>query len=145
MKKKCRVEVVDLQQAVMVQGLIVMAAARAAKTGASFEDILEIVRTHMPRLEMRAAFDTLEYLQQGGRIGKTQALLGSLLKVNPIIGLKDGEVFPFANKRSRAKAIDCLCNFVMSYPRIEELAIEYAAVLDEAEMLAERPGARLSR
>ena len=42
--------------------------------------------------DIRAAFDTLEYLQRGGRIGKAQAFLGSLLKVNPIIGLKDGEV-----------------------------------------------------
>ena len=48
----------------------------------------------LPRVEIRAAFDTLEYLKRGGRIGKAQALLGSMLKVNPIITLKDGVVEP---------------------------------------------------
>ncbi len=138
MKKKCRLEVIDSQSAVMAQGFIVMAAARAAQAGASFDEVLDIVRHNIPRVDMRAAFDTLEYLKRGGRIGKAQAFLGSMLSVNPIIGLKGGEVFPFARERSRAKAIDYLYDFVMSYAHIEGLAIEYATVLDEAEMLVER-------
>ncbi len=138
MKKKCRVEVVDSQCAVMAQGFIAMSAARAAKSGASFGEVLDTVYHNIPRADMRAAFDTLEYLQRGGRIGKAQALLGSVLKINPIIGLKDGEVFPFGKERSRAKAIDHLYNFTMSFAHIEELALEYATALDEAEMLAER-------
>jgi len=138
MKRECRVEVVDSKCAVMAQGFVVMAAAKAAQTGASFDEVLDIAHRNIPRVDMRAAFDTLEYLQRGGRIGKAQAFLGSMLRMNPIIGLKDGEVFPFGRERSRAKAIDHLYNFVMSYPHIEELAIEYATALDEVEMLAER-------
>ncbi|MFC1893139.1 DegV family protein [Chloroflexota bacterium] len=138
MKKKCRVEVVDSQSAVMAEGLIAMAAARAAQSGASFDEVLDIAHRNIPRVGMRAAFDTLEYLQRGGRIGKAQAFLGSMLKINPIIMLKDGEVFPAAKERSRAKAVDYLYNFVMSYSHIEEMAIEYATTIDEAEMLAER-------
>ena len=138
MKKQCRVEVVDSQLAVMALGLVAMTAARAAKTEAGLDEVLDIVHHNIPRADMRAAFDSLEYLKRGGRIGKAQAFLGSKLKFNPILGLKDGEVIGVARPRSRAKAIDHLYDFVMSYSRIEEMAIEYATALDEAEMLAER-------
>ncbi len=138
MKRKCRVEVIDSQCAVMAEGMIVIAAARAANAGASLDEVIKLVHHNMKRVDMRAAFDTLEYLQRGGRIGRAQAFLGSLLKMNPIIGIKDGEVFPFAKKRSRAKAIDYLYNFAMSFANIEEMAVEDATTPDEAEKLVER-------
>jgi DegV family protein with EDD domain len=138
MKKKCRVEVLDSQWAIMPQGFIAIAAAKAAQSGASLDEVLDVARHTMHRVDMRAAFDTLEYLERGGRIGKAQAFLGSLLKVNPIIGLKDGEVYPVARERSRAKAIDYLYNFAASFGTIEGLAVEYAADLDEANRLVQR-------
>jgi DegV family protein with EDD domain len=138
MKKKCRVEVIDSQWAAMAQGFLAITAAKAAKAGAGLDEVLAVVHRNMSRVGLLGAFDTLEYLKRGGRIGKAQAFLGSVLKVNPVIGLKDGEVFPVTRERSRAKAIEQLYNFVMSYSNIEELAIEYATNRDEAEMLAER-------
>ena len=135
MKKRCRVEVLDSQWAVMAQGFIAIAAAKVARAGANLDEVLDAARHTMRRVEMRAAFDTLEYLERGGRIGKAQAFLGSLLKVNPIIGLKDGEVYPVGRERSRAKAIDRLYDFVTSYGNVEGLAVEYAADSDEANKL----------
>jgi fatty acid-binding protein DegV len=61
-----------------------------------------------------------------------------LLKVNPIIGLKDGEVYPVARERSRARAIDYLYDFAISFGNVEGLAVEYAADMDEANKLAQR-------
>ena len=90
----CRIKVIDSGVAVMAQGFIVIKAAQAAKDGAKLDELLKIVEDNLPRVDMRAAFDTLEYLQRGGRIGRAQALLGSMLKVNPIIMLKDGVVEP---------------------------------------------------
>lgn len=138
MKKKCRVEVLDSQWAVMAQGFIAIAAARAARAGVSLDEVLDAARRTMRRVDMRAAFDTLEYLERGGRIGKAQAFLGSLLKVNPIIGLKDGEVYPVGRERSRAKAMDRLYDFAASFGNVEGLAVEYAADLDEANKLVQR-------
>mgnify|MGYP000219494805 CR=1 FL=1 len=138
MKKRCRVEVLDSQWAVMAQGFITIAAAKAAQSGASLDEVLDVARQTSRRVDMRAAFDTLEYLERGGRIGKAQAFLGSLLKVNPIIGLKEGEVYPCARERSRAKAIDYLYNFVASFDNIEGLAVEYATDSDEADRLFQR-------
>jgi DegV family protein with EDD domain len=138
MKKQCRVEVVDSQWAVMAQGFIAIAAAKAAQAGASFDEVLDVARHTIHRVDMRAAFDTLEYLERGGRIGKAQAFLGSLLKVNPVIGMKDGEVHPYARERSRAKAIDYLYNFATSFGNVEGLAVEYATDCDEANRLLQR-------
>jgi DegV family protein with EDD domain len=138
MKKRCRIEVLDSQWAVMAQGFIAIAAAKAAQAGAGIDEVLSVARRAMQRVGICAAFDTLEYLERGGRIGKAQALLGSLLKVNPIIGLKDGEVYPCARERSRAKAIDYLYNFAERFSKVEGLAVEYATNLDEAEKLVQR-------
>ncbi|MFC1903304.1 DegV family protein [Chloroflexota bacterium] len=138
MKRKCRVEVVDSKWAVMAQGFIVMAAARAAQAGASFNEVLDMVRSNIPRVDMRAAFDTLEYLKRGGRIGKAQALLGSALKINPIISIKEGLVEPAGRMRSRAKAIDYLYKFAAGYSHIEGIAVEDAACSEDADLLAER-------
>jgi len=138
MKRKCRVEVVDSQWVLMAQGLIVIAAARAAQAGASFDEVAAITHRNVKRVDFRAAFDTLEYLERGGRIGKPQAFLGSILKINPIITLKDGVVHSAGRERSRTKAIDHLYNLATSYSHVEEMAIEDAATPDEAEMLAER-------
>jgi DegV family protein with EDD domain len=138
MKKKCRVEVLDSQWAVMAQGFIAIAAAKAAQAMASLDEVLDVARHTMHRVDMCAAFDTLEYLERGGRIGKAQAFLGSLLKVNPIIGMKDGEVRPLARERSRAKAIDRLYDFITSFSNVEQLAVEYATDSDEANRLIRR-------
>ena len=138
MKRKCRVEVIDSLSATMTQGFIVMKAAQAAQAGASLDEVMEVIRKSIPRVEFRAVFDTLEYLRRGGRIGRAQAFLGSMLKINPIVTLKDGVVEPAGKTRSRAKAIDYLCDFAMSFSQIEEMAVEDTACPDEADMLVER-------
>ena len=138
MKKKCRVEVIDSQLAVMAQGFVVIKAAKAAQTGASFDEIVEVARKTIPRANLLATFDTLEYLRRGGRIGHAQAFLGSMLKVNPLITLKDGIVEPAGRTRSRAQSIERLYSFAMSYTSIEEIAVEDTACPDEAEALVDR-------
>lgn len=145
MPRKCRVEVIDSLLAVMAQGLVAITAARAAKEGASFDEVVGIVHRNMKRAGFRAAFDTLEYLRRGGRIGKAQAFLGSVLKVNPILTLKDGLVEPAGRERSRARAIEHLYNFAMSYSHIDEISVEDGACHSDAEVLVEQLGSRFAR
>ncbi len=140
MEDKYRIEVIDSGTAVMAEGFVVIRAARAAKDGASIDEIKKIVRRELSRVDMRAAFDTLDYLQRGGRIGKAQALLGSMLKVNPIITVRDGVVEPAGRARSRAKAIDHLYDFAASYKHLEEVAVEDAACPSDSDYLVERLG-----
>ncbi len=145
MKRKCRVEVINSQWAVMAQGFLVIKAAKAAQAGAGLDELMDLVQSNIPRVDFVAAFDTLEYLKRGGRIGKAQAFLGSILKINPIITLRNGVVEPVGRTRSRAKAIDYLYNFARSYSHIEEMAVENAACPDEADELVERLSTQFPR
>jgi DegV family protein with EDD domain len=140
MKRKCQVEVIDSRWAAMGQGFIVMAAAKTAIAGGGIPEIKEVIKKTISRVNFYATFDTLEYLRRGGRIGRAQAFLGSVLKINPIITLKNGLVEPVERVRSRAKALDMLFQFAKSYTKIEEIAVEDSASPAEAEALVERLG-----
>lgn len=138
MRRSCRVEVLDSGTATLTEGFIVMKAAEAAQAGASMEETAEIARRARSRVDFLCTFDTLEYLRRGGRIGAASAFLGSVLKINPLIALRDGVIVPAGRTRSRAKAVDRLVEFAASYSSIEELAVENTDCPEEAEALVER-------
>ena len=137
---KARIEIIDSQLVIMGLGLIVIAVAKAAQSGATLDEAAKMVRQYMPRAHSVMLVDTLKYLAKGGRIGKAQGMLGSLLSVKPVLTVKDGEVSPMTRMRSRAAGIDYLCNYVAGYPNIAELAVEHATTRQEAEALADRLG-----
>jgi len=135
MKQKCRVEVIDSQLAIIAEGLLVIATAKAAQGGASLDELVDKTHRNMERIDLRATFDTLDYLKRGGRIGKAEAFLGSILKINPIITLKDGVIEPAGRTRSRTKAIELMCSFVEDYSHIEELAVEDATTPADTDLI----------
>jgi len=137
-KLDARIEVIDTQQVAGALMLVVITAAEAAKAGANFEQVVSLVKDTVQRTHVRMAFDTLEYLRRGGRIGKAQALLGSLLKIHPVLGLKDGEAFPHHRARNRAGAVDFLVNFARGFAKIEKMVVEDATTPQEADDLVDR-------
>jgi len=137
-KSKCKIEVIDSNWAAMAQGMIVIAVAEAAKKGASLEELKQIAHVTMARVDLHATFDTLEYLRRGGRIGHARAFVGSVLKTNPIVTLRNGIVEPVTQARSRAKAVDLLVEFVKSFSEVEKIAVEDAACSEEAEILVKQ-------
>jgi len=145
MKSEARLEIIDSLSAMVGLGLIVISAAKVAKAGASLDEVIDVVRSSMSRVDFRLAFDTLEYLRKGGRIGTAQAFLGSALKVNPILTIKNGLTEGVTRVRSRVKAVDYLGDFVMGFPDVEELAIEDATTPAESETLADRLGSKFPR
>jgi DegV family protein with EDD domain len=137
---ECSVEVVDSETLSMALGLIVIAAARAAKAGKSLDEVEAVARQTIPKIRLLALLDTLKYLLLGGRIGKAKALLGSILNVKPILTLKDGEVVPAGQVRTRAKGMDKLFEFVENSKDTQELTVVHSTTPDEAQALAERLG-----
>ena len=140
MKRKCLVEVIDSQWATMAQGFIVMNAARAANAGATISELKALVQCDITRVDIRAVFDTLEFLRRGGRIGRAQAFLGSTLKIKPAITLREGVVVPAGKVRTKVKVIDYLHAFAKSYSQIDEIAVEDTASTEEADLLVESLG-----
>ena len=149
-QKKCRIEVIDSQSVAMGQGLIVLAAANAAQQGASLDELTDLVRKALGRCHWITYFDTLKYLAKGGRIGKAQGLLGSVLSIKPILTIREGEIHPVTRLRSKSAGIEYLYNFMTSFQRVEALAVEHTTMPDEADRLAERltvafPGVNIRR
>lgn len=99
-----RVEVVDTLQVAMSQGWAAIEAARAAMNGLSFDAVLQEARGVAQEGMMIQTADTLRYLHMGGRIGKAQRLMGSLLNIKPLIGMQDGEIVALGTTRSRLRA-----------------------------------------
>lgn len=99
-----RVEVVDTLQVAMAQGWAAIEASRTALAGLSFEAVLERAREVAQQSMMIQTADTLRYLHMGGRIGRAQHLVGSLLNIKPVIGMEDGEIVALGTARSRLKA-----------------------------------------
>jgi DegV family protein with EDD domain len=100
-----RVEVVDGQTGAGGLGCLVVAAARAAEDGADLTAVAEAVQQARERLEMWFCLDTLEYLRRGGRIGAAQAMLGSALKIKPILTF-GSEIAPVGRVRTRRRALE---------------------------------------
>ena len=133
----CPIEVLDTQQASMAVGLIAMVAARAAKAGATLEEVVEVANGAIGRAHCVALLDTLEYLVKGGRIGKARALVGTLLKIKPLITIQDGEVHDFAKERTRRKAIARLERAAHELAPFSSASVMYSTSRDEADALAE--------
>lgn len=88
------VRVVDSWSNCVGLGLQVIFASRLADRGCSADEIVVRLESIRERLHFLFAVDTLEYLKKGGRIGKAQAFLGTLLGIKPILGMQHGEVVP---------------------------------------------------
>ena len=139
-EKRCPIEVVDSQLITISLGLVDIAAAAVANAGGNLQQVLEEVKQAIPNIHLLGLLDTLKYLLLGGRIGRAKALLGSILNVKPLLTLKDGEVMPVTQARSRAKGIDKLFDFVKNAESIQDLAVAYNTTPNEAQALVERLG-----
>ena len=134
----CPIEVVDSQTVSVALGLITIAAAEAARQGKDLQQVLNVAKDAMDNTYSLCILDTLKYLQIGGRIGKAKALLGTMLNVKPLITVKDGEVVPVGQVRSRAKGLGQLFEFIQKAERIDDLAIGYSTTLDDALSLSQQ-------
>ncbi|MEK7849083.1 MAG: DegV family protein [Chloroflexota bacterium] len=133
-----KVAVVDSQNVSLGTGLLVMAAARAAQEGHDLGQVVAGLQSAIPRAQMLFLLDTLEYLHKGGRIGRAQAFLGSLLNIKPILHIKEGEVHPLERARSRGKAISRLCEMVAARGPAQALGVIYTTTPQEAEEVASK-------
>jgi DegV family protein with EDD domain len=134
----CRIEIVDSQKIIMSFGLAVIAAAKMANAGAGMDEIITGLKARLENSQLVAYFDTLKYLAKGGRVGKAQGLVGSLLSVKPILTIKDGEMAPLTRVRSKAAGIDYLYNAVANTKNVESVGVEYCTTPEDADMLIER-------
>ena len=133
-----RIEIVDSMQGSMGLGVVAIAAAEAASRGGGLDDVVAETRAAIPKVGFMGLVDTLEYLEKGGRIGKAQAFVGSLLRIKPLLTIRDGEAHPLERARTRAKGVDRMCELVQAEMPLKDLAVVYTTTPDEARALAQR-------
>lgn len=106
-KFKEKIHLIDSKTISLGAGLIVMEAARNIKEDKDTEWIIENIKKARKNIETLFTLNTLEYLQKGGRIGRVQGFMGSLLNIKPIIRVGDDGVYHTSGKaHSQKKALD---------------------------------------
>jgi DegV family protein with EDD domain len=135
-----RVDVIDTLKVAMSQGWATIEAARSALEGRPLSEVAEQARDVAQKTTMIMTADTLKYLYMGGRIGRAQQLVGSLLNIKPLIGLDDGVIVGLGAARTRAKAytrmVEMMCQQVGTRARIK-VAFTHVAAEDQVAQLRE--------
>ena len=120
------IEIIDSQSASAPMGLVVLDAARIARESSDLQEVVRQTRLSLQKQHGFVMVDTLEYLQKGGRIGKAQAFLGGMLKVKPILTIRDGEVHPLERPRSLERAKNRLVEMAQTLAPIRQINISYS-------------------
>jgi len=106
------IEIIDSRISTMAMGFGVIAAARTAAAGGNKEDVIQTAKDIFSRVHFFVVLDTLDYLRRGGRVNLPAAVIANLLKVKPILTLKEGKVIPVSRPRTRAKALEHLLSLM---------------------------------
>jgi DegV family protein with EDD domain len=137
------IEIIDSQVVSLGMSFIVSAAARAAAGGATTEEIRAVIERMIPCVRILVVLDTLEYVRRGGRIGRARAFLGNVLRVKPILYIRDGEVHPGERVRTKSLALERIFQIATSYPHVIEAGVAYSTNPQDAEELCRRMGEAL--
>ena len=132
-----RIEVVDTRNVSLCQGWIAIEAARATLTGLSLDDVLATIKKILSVTHMIQTADTLKYLYMGGRIGMAKRLVGTLLHIKPLIGMKDGVIVALGQARSRMQAYNAMADMVNEVVGNGKAKVAYvhAGALEEVEKI----------
>src|SRR5690625_1934055 len=98
-------EIVNTKCASIGYGLVVLRAAKLALEGASIDEIVDIATYHAKHMEHIFTVDDLEYLYRGGRVSRTAAFVGSLLRIKPLLHVDDGKLVPIEKIRGTKRVL----------------------------------------
>jgi len=129
-----KIEVIDTLNVSMCHGWMVIEAARAALQGMSMQGVITKIQNLIPISHMIQTADTLKYLAMGGRIGKATSMLGSMLRIKPLIGMRDGIIVPLGKAFTRGAAYQMMAEEVLKTVGQKgkiKIAYVHAAALEE--------------
>lgn len=135
---KCTIEVVDSLFNSVGLGLITIAAAKLANSGATIQAVLSEVSMAISQVKMLGIFDTLKYMMRGGRITKLKGTIVSVIGVKPMLTFREGEVVQAGLARTYAKGMDKLEAFVKNNTPITDLSIAHSNFEEGAIKLKKR-------
>ncbi len=139
------IEVLDCGTAAAAQGLVVLAAVKAAASGQSLAEVTATAKSVARRVNLLAMVDTLHYLVKGGHVPKAAAMAGSVFKIKPLFTLNDGDAHPLANVQTTPRAMKRMLS-IMKQRVVKgqslHVAVMHADALDNAIALKEQTSSR---
>lgn len=144
---RCDISVIDSQTTSLGLGYLVEEVAKVAANGATLEDSIRVSRSVIPRIYSIYYVDSLDYIQQAGLIGETQAILGRMLNIKPMLTIEDGKLIVMEKVRTHSQAIDKMVEFVSEFTHLERAGILQSSlrVTERTRMLQDRLALALSR
>jgi DegV family protein with EDD domain len=138
LNSQCPIEIIDSQFNSAGLGLVVIAAAKAAKAGANVTEVVTEANQAVKEVRMFGMFETMKYLARSGRVNKTIASASNILHVMPLLTFREGEIVRAGLVRSISKGMERIYDFVKNNSPVKELIIVHSQVIDEANELKHR-------
>lgn len=138
-----RIHLVDTETVSAGLQFLVTAAVEDVASGADAATVAQRAEARRSKVTIYVLLDTLTYLQRGGRIGRAQARIGSLLGVKPLLTVKEGEVSPQARVRSRRQGIEMITELLQERLPLRRVAAFHCGAPELLPVLEKRLRAAL--
>jgi DegV family protein with EDD domain len=138
LRSECPIEIIDSGFNSAGLGLVVTAAAKAARAGANLDDVVNEAQKAVKEVRMFGMFETMKYLARSGRVNKTIAAASGFLHVMPLLTFHDGEIVRAGLVRAVSKGMDRIYEYVKNNTPIKELTVVHSQVFDQANQLKHR-------
>jgi DegV family protein with EDD domain len=133
--KSCRIEILDSRGITIWQGMVAIAAARAAAAGCSIQQVIDTVNETIAQLHGLGMLDTLKYVLKGGRLAQTVLKVETILNVKTMLTLRDGEVKPLGLVRNWNKGMARIHDFISKANRVKDMVVVYNTTPEDADNL----------
>ena len=133
------IEIIDSRSNCMQLGFPVILAAKAAKEGASLDQVKDIALANMKKSRFLFIPHDLEYLKKGGRIGGASALIGNFFKIIPILTVENGKTTILMKVRTKKNAVQSMLDIMLQDIKeygLGDIVVQHINCLDEAKALA---------
>ncbi len=134
-----QLQMIDTKCASFGYGLVVLKAAELAQSGRSLEEITAESQFQAEHMEHIFTVDDLEYLYRGGRVSKSAAFMGTLLKIKPLLHMEDGKLIPLEKIRGSKKVFNRMLDIMEERGTDfsnQTIGISHGDAIETAEQLA---------
>ena len=135
------IEVLDSETVAAAEGLVALAAARAATEGKTFDEVIAIAKIVKERVRFVGVLETIRHAYRTGRIPKVASQIGSMLSIKPVMTGSNGLIHFAAAARTKQSGVEKMLHIMRNHVGNSEpvhVAVMHADILKEAEKLSER-------
>ncbi len=123
LRAHAQIVVIDSETISRGLGMMVRCAAETAARGASLTETARLVRGLIGATFFSFFVDDLAYLERDGRIRPSQAFLGSLFGIKPLLEIREGNLVVMEKVRTQLDMVEKLFNFISEFAYLKEIAL----------------------